>query len=72
MSEGKRDPSNCLKIPDAMIEPMVRFETADRKAKGGIWRLQRTDKTKWFLSTLVVPGPEPESLLKHSGNVRMR
>src|SRR5262249_8763164 len=32
-SERKRDPSNWPKIPDAMIEPMVRLETADRKAR---------------------------------------
>jgi hypothetical protein len=32
-SEGKRDPSNWPKIPDAMIEPMVRLETAYRKAR---------------------------------------
>src|SRR5215510_627313 len=33
-SEGKRDPSKWPKIPDAMIEPTVRLETADRKARG--------------------------------------
>jgi hypothetical protein len=46
-----------------MIQPMVRLETADRKARAVFGRLQRTDKTKWSLSTTVVPGPEPESLL---------
>src|SRR5215831_3796154 len=58
-SEGKRDPSNWPKIPDAMIEPMVRFETADRKARAAFWRLQRTDKTKMVPQHACSARPRP-------------
>src|SRR4029077_7205262 len=58
-SEGKCDPSNWPKIPDAMIEPMVRLETADRKARAAFGGFRGQIKQNGPSARLECPAPSP-------------